>query len=180
MRAQNRVMYWYITLFNSMHRYITCLYQYIALFNSMHRHITRMHRYIALFALHASMRNSYVSIHGKFCHARSVVIWSYLLNRSSDSHDLGLFGNGRERSTTFMFNKISFEASLMLESQVEGGPKTCHFWKLSITGHFPFLETFALTSKSSRYMFGMTNEPLLNMIEVLKIISPPHSPQLTA
>jgi hypothetical protein len=49
-----------------------------------------------------------------------------------------------------MLTKNSFEASLMLESQVECGPKTCHFWKLEITGHFPFLETFDLTSKSSR------------------------------
>jgi hypothetical protein len=28
--------------------------------------------------------------------------------------------------------------------------KTCHFWKLEITGHFPFWETFDMTSKSSR------------------------------
>jgi hypothetical protein len=49
-----------------------------------------------------------------------------------------------------MFTKNSFEASLMLESQVECGPKTCHFWKLEITGHSPFWETFAMTSKSSR------------------------------
>ena len=83
-------------------------------------------------------------------HAHLAMIWSYLLNHSSDAHDLGLFGNGRERSSTFMLDKISFEASLMLESWVEVGPKTCHFWKLEITGHFPFLETFAMTSKSSR------------------------------
>ena len=37
---------------------------------------------------------------------------------------------GRERSSTFMLDKISFEPSLMLESQVESGPKTCHFWKV--------------------------------------------------
>jgi hypothetical protein len=49
-----------------------------------------------------------------------------------------------------MLTKNPFEASLMLESQVECEPKTCHFWKLEIIGHFPFLETFALTSKSSR------------------------------
>jgi hypothetical protein len=79
-----------------------------------------------------------------------------------------------------MFTKNPFKASLMLKSQVECGLKTCHFWKLSITGHFPFLETFDLTSKSSRYMFVMMNGPLLNMIEVLKLISPPHSPHLTA
>ena len=82
-------------------------------------------------------------------HAHLVIICSYLLNHSSDAHDLGLFGNGRERSTTFMLDKISFEAYLMLESQVEVGPKTCHFWKLEITGHFPFWETFDLASKSS-------------------------------
>ena len=29
-------------------------------------------------------------------------------------------------------------------------------------------------------MFEMTNGPLLNMIEVFQLISPPHSPQLTA
>jgi hypothetical protein len=56
-----------------------------------------------------------------------------------------------------MFTKNPFEASLMLQSQVECGPKTCHFWKVSITCHFPFLETFALTLKSSRYMFEMMN-----------------------
>ena len=28
-------------------------------------------------------------------------------------------------------------------------------------------------------MFEMTNGPLLNIIELLKLISPPHSPQLT-
>ena len=64
----------------------------------------------------------------------------------------------------------------MLESQVESGPKTCHFWKLEITGHFPFLETFDLTSNSSRYIFVMTNEPLLDMNEVSQTISPPPSP----
>jgi hypothetical protein len=48
-----------------------------------------------------------------------------------------------------MFTKNPFEASLMLENQVEFESKTFHFWKLSITGHFPFLETFAMTSKSS-------------------------------
>ena len=49
MRAQNRVMYWYITLFNSMHRYITCLHRYMALFNSVHRYITCLYQYKALF-----------------------------------------------------------------------------------------------------------------------------------
>jgi hypothetical protein len=49
-----------------------------------------------------------------------------------------------------MFTKNQFEASLKLKSQVECGQKTCHFWKLEITGHFPFMETFAMTSKSSR------------------------------
>ena len=83
-------------------------------------------------------------------HAHLTMIGSYLLNHSSDAHDLGLFGNGRERSSTFMLDKISFEASLMLESWVEVGPKTFHFWKLEITGHFPFWETFDLASKSSR------------------------------
>jgi hypothetical protein len=83
-------------------------------------------------------------------HVHIAIIWPYLLNYSSDAHDLGLFGNGRERSSTFMFTKNPFEASLMLESQVECGPKTFHFWKLEITGHFPFLETFDLASKSSR------------------------------
>jgi len=83
-------------------------------------------------------------------HAHMVIIWPYLLNHSSDAHDLGLFGNGTERSSTFMLDKISFEASLMLESQVEFGPKTFHFWKLEIIGHFPFWETFDLTSNSSR------------------------------
>ena len=78
-----------------------------------------------------------------------------------------------------MLTKISFEAYLMLESQVEYGPKTCHFWKLEITGHFPLSETFAMTSNSSRYVFVMINEPLLNMNEMLKLISPPPSPQLT-
>jgi len=48
-----------------------------------------------------------------------------------------------------VLDNISFEASLMLESQVEVGLKTCHFWKLEIIGHFPFWETFDLTSKSS-------------------------------
>ena len=66
------------------------------------------------------------------------MIGSYLLNHPSDAHDLGLFGNGRERYSTFMLDKDSFEAYLMLESQVEFGPKTCHFWKLEIIGHFPF------------------------------------------
>ena len=78
-----------------------------------------------------------------------------------------------------MLDKISFEASLMLESQVEVGPKTCHFWKLEITGHFPFWETFDLASKSSRYEFDMLNEPLLDMNEVSQTIFPPPSPQLT-
>jgi hypothetical protein len=77
------------------------------------------------------------------------MIGPYLLNHSSDAHDLGLFENGRERSSTFVLEKISFEAFLMLESQVEFAPKTCHFWKLEIIGHFPFLETFALASNSS-------------------------------
>jgi hypothetical protein len=79
-----------------------------------------------------------------------------------------------------MLDKISFEDSLMLESQVECGPKTCHFWKLSITSHFPFLETFDLTSKSSRYAFDMMNKPLSDMNEVSQTISPPQSPELTA
>jgi hypothetical protein len=78
-----------------------------------------------------------------------------------------------------MLDKNSFEASLMLESQVECGPKTCHFWKLEITGHFPFLETFDLASKSSRYEFDMLNKPLWDMNEVSQTISPPPSPQLT-
>jgi hypothetical protein len=49
-----------------------------------------------------------------------------------------------------MLDKNSFEASLMLESQVEFDPKTCHFWKLEITGHFPFWEIFDLASNPSR------------------------------
>jgi hypothetical protein len=49
-----------------------------------------------------------------------------------------------------MLTNNPFETSLMLISQVECGPETCHFWKHEITGHFPFLETFDLTSKSSR------------------------------
>jgi hypothetical protein len=44
------------------------------------------------------------------------MIGSYLLNHTSDAHDLGHFGNGREISSTFMLDEISFEASLMLES----------------------------------------------------------------
>ena len=112
-------------------------------------------------------------------HAHLAMICSYLLNHSSDAHDLGLFGNGRQRSSTFMLEKNSFEASLMLESQVESVPKTCHFWKLEITGHFPFWETFDLASKSSMQMFDMMNKPLLDMYEVSQSISPPPSPQLT-
>jgi len=87
--------------------------------------------------------------HLKF-HVHLAMIGPYLLNHSSDAHNLGLFGNGRERSSTFLLNIISFEGSLMLESQVEVGPKTCHFWKIEITGHFPFLETFDLASNPSR------------------------------
>jgi len=49
-------------------------------------------------------------------HAHLAMIGPYLLNHSSDAHDLGLFGNGRERYSTFMLDKISFEASLLLES----------------------------------------------------------------
>jgi hypothetical protein len=79
-----------------------------------------------------------------------------------------------------MFTKNPFEASLMLKSQVECGPKTCNFWKLEIIGHFPFLETFAMTFESSRWMFRMMNKPHLNMIEVSQLISPPQSPQFTA
>ena len=45
---------------------------------------------------------------------------------------------------------------------------------------FPFLVTFAMTFESSRWMFKMMNRPHLNMIEVSQLISPPHSPQLTA
>ena len=82
-------------------------------------------------------------------HAHFAIIGPYLLNHSSDAHDLGLFGNGRERYSIFMLDKNSFEASLMLESQVEVGPKTFHFWKLEIIGHFQFWETFDLTSNSS-------------------------------
>jgi hypothetical protein len=78
------------------------------------------------------------------------MIGSYLLNHSSDAHDLGLFGNGRERYSTFMLDKIAFEAFLMMQDQVEFEPKTFHFGKLSITGHFPFWETFDLTSNYSR------------------------------
>jgi hypothetical protein len=44
------------------------------------------------------------------------MIGSYLLNHSSDAHDLGHFGNGRERPSTFMLDKNSFEAYLMLGS----------------------------------------------------------------
>jgi hypothetical protein len=51
--------------------------------------------------------------HLKF-YAHLAMIGSYLLNHSSNAHDLGLFGNGRERSSTFMLDKISFEASLMM------------------------------------------------------------------
>ena len=78
-----------------------------------------------------------------------------------------------------MLDKNSFEAYLMMQDQVEFERKTFHFWKLSIIGHFPFLETFDLTSNSSRYAFDMMNKPLLDMNEVLKLISPPPSPQLT-
>ena len=79
-----------------------------------------------------------------------------------------------------MFTKNPFETSLILKSQVESGPKTCQIWKLWIIGHFPFLVTFAMTFESSRWMFRMMNRPHLNMIEVSQLISPPHSPQLTA
>ena len=37
-----------------------------------------------------------------------------------------------------------------------------------------------MTFESSRWMFRMMNRPHLNMIEVSELISPPHSPQLTA
>jgi hypothetical protein len=47
-------------------------------------------------------------------HVYLAMIGSHLLNHTSYAHDLGHFGNGRERSTTFMFNKISFEAFLMM------------------------------------------------------------------
>ena len=50
--------------------------------------------------------------HLKF-YAHLAMIGSYLLIHSSDVHHLGLFGNGRERSSTFMLDKISFEAFLM-------------------------------------------------------------------
>ena len=103
-----------------------------------------------------------------------------LWSNDHNGHELGLFGKGRQRSTTFLFTKNSFETSLTLTSQVECGPKTCQIWKLWITGHFPFLVTFAMTFESSRWKFRMMNRPHLNMIEVSQLISPPHSPQLTA
>jgi hypothetical protein len=46
--------------------------------------------------------------------AHFAMIGSYLLNHILEIHDLGLFGNGRERSSTFMLDKTSFEAFLMM------------------------------------------------------------------
>jgi hypothetical protein len=40
------------------------------------------------------------------------MIWSYLANHIWEIQVLGLFGKVRERYTTFMLNKISFEAFL--------------------------------------------------------------------
>jgi hypothetical protein len=67
----------------------------------------------------------------------------------------------------------------MLESQVECDPKTCHFWKLEITGHFPFWETFALASNSSSLMFDMMNKHCLNMNGMKKLNFHTQNPQLT-
>jgi len=53
-------------------------------------------------------------------------------------------------------------------SWVEVGSKTCHFWKVEIIGHFPFLETFDLTSNSSTLIFGMMNKHDLDMNEMKK------------
>ena len=78
-----------------------------------------------------------------------------------------------------MLDKNSFEASLMLESQVEVGPKTCHFWKLEITGHFLFLESFVLTLNSSKLMFEMSNETCMDMNEVFLTLSHLQIQQLT-
>jgi hypothetical protein len=49
--------------------------------------------------------------------------------------------------------------------------KTFHFWKLPITGHLPFLETFHLTLFSSFWMFEMSNETCLDMNEVYPTLS---------
>ena len=97
--------------------------------------------------------------------------WSYLANHPWDLRVLGLFENGRTRSSTFMLGKNSFEAYLMLESWVEVEPKTFHFWKLEIIGHFPFLETFDLTSNSSMLIFEMINKHDLDMNGMKKLNS---------
>ena len=68
----------------------------------------------------------------------------YLFNHKWEIHDLGLFGNGRTRPTTFMFNKISFEAFLMMQTWGEnlsifGNFKlqvTYYFWKVFIWLYF--------------------------------------------
>mgnify|MGYP007072724789 CR=1 FL=1 len=78
-----------------------------------------------------------------------------------------------------MLEKNSFEASLMLESWVEVGSKTCHFWKVEIIGHFPFLETFDLTSNSSTLIFGMMNKHDLDMNGMKKLNFSIQNPQLT-
>ena len=55
------------------------------------------------------------------------MIEPYLLNHICEIHDLGLFGKGRERSSIFMLDKISFEAFLVMLSWGEN---------LSIFGKF--------------------------------------------
>ena len=40
--------------------------------------------------------------------------WSYLANHTWDLRVLGLFENGRTRSSTFMLGKNSFEACIMM------------------------------------------------------------------
>ena len=71
----------------------------------------------------------------------------------------------------FPVGKYSFEASLMLESWVEVGPKPFHFWKFQIIGQLLFWEILDLTSNSSMWVFEMSNETCLNMNEVSLITS---------
>jgi hypothetical protein len=53
----------------------------------------------------------------------------YLANHTLDFQVLGLFGKVKTRSTTFMLNNFSFEASLDI---CFWGQKTFHFWKLQL------------------------------------------------
>jgi hypothetical protein len=73
-------------------------------------------------------------VHLKF-HACFAMIWLYLLNHTSYDHDLGHFGNGRERFTTFMFNKISFWWC-KIELKLVQNPSIFGKFKLWVTFYF--------------------------------------------